>query len=94
VSVTGHPADPLVAAVAVIAAEVERRVLERLTERDEGGRWLRGAKEIADHVGCAPDRIYALSSARRIPVHRDGSALVAHTAELDAWLRDGGGRRP
>jgi hypothetical protein len=85
-----HPADALIEA---IVDEVERRVFERLAVAGEG-RWLRGAKAIADHIGCAPDRVFALSSAKRIPIHRDGSALVAHTAELDAWLRDGGGVRP
>jgi hypothetical protein len=88
--VNAHLADDLVAA---LVAEVERRVLERL-DAPATGRWLRGAQAIADHVGCAPDRIYALSSARRIPVHRDGSTLVARTDELDGWLRAGGGRRP
>ena len=85
-----HPADAL---VTYIADEVERRVLERLAVAGEG-RWLRGGKAIAAYLGCAPDRVYALSSAQRIPTHRDGSALVAHTAELDDWLRDGGGLRP
>ena len=28
------------------------------------------------------------------PGHRDGSALIASRAELDHWLRDGGGVRP
>jgi hypothetical protein len=85
-----HPADSLMDA---IADEVERRVLERL-DAAATGRWLRGARAIAEHVGCAPDRIYALSSARRIPTFRDGTTLVARSDELDAWLRDGGGRRP
>jgi hypothetical protein len=88
--VYAHPADPLVEA---IAAEVERRVLKRL-DTIATGRWLRGAHAIAEHVGCGIDRIYALSSAQRIPVSRDGTALVARSDELDAWLRDGGGRRP
>jgi hypothetical protein len=85
-----HPADALVAA---IADEVERRVLERLAVAGEG-RWLRGGQAIAAYLGCAADRVYALSSAQRIPTHHDGSTLVARTDELDAWLRDGGGLRP
>jgi hypothetical protein len=88
--VSAHPADGLVDA---IAAEVERRVLQRLAA-ERAGRWLRGASAIAEYVGCAPDRIYALSSARRIPTFRDGTTLVARSDELDGWLRDGGGRRP
>ena len=85
-----HPADAL---VTYIADEVERRVLERLAVAGEG-RWLRGGRAIAAYLGCGPDRVFALSSAQRIPTHHDGSALVANTAELDAWLRDGGGVRP
>jgi hypothetical protein len=38
-------------------------------------------------------RSYGLVSARRIPIHRDGSALIARRSELDAWLLNGGGTR-
>jgi hypothetical protein len=70
-------------------------VAELLTERQgEDGDWLRGAEAIADHIGAKRDRVYALSSAGRIPVERDGSALVAKRSELDAWLRNGGATRP
>ena len=71
------------------------RVLERLEglQRDEGG-WLRGAAAIAAYVAAPESRIYALSSAKRIPVHHDGSALVAKRSELDAWMLAGGGLRP
>jgi hypothetical protein len=83
------------ALVEAIADEVERRVMARLADRENGdGRWLRGAKAIADHLGCAPDRVWALSSAGRLPLHRDGAALLARTDELDRWVRDGGARRP
>jgi hypothetical protein len=57
-------------------------------------RWLRGAEQIAAYIAAPRSRVKALSSAGRIPVHHDGSALIARTSELDAWLRDGGGRRP
>lgn len=56
--------------------------------------WLRGADKIAEYVDCPRSRIYALASAGRIPIHRDGSALIARRSELDRWVRDGGGRRP
>jgi hypothetical protein len=56
--------------------------------------WLRGADRIAAYIDCRRSRVYALTSARRIPVHHDGSALVARRSELDQWLRDGGGLRP
>jgi hypothetical protein len=76
---------------------VAERVIELLAERQEldgGDRWLRGAKQIADYIAAPVSRVNALSSAKRIPVHHDGAALVAHTAELDEWIRDGGGIRP
>ena len=80
----------LVEAIAERAAEL---VLERQHSDDDG--WLRGAEQIAAYIGCAPDRIYALSSAGRMePVHRDGSALVARKSDLDGWITRGGGKRP
>ena len=57
-------------------------------------RWLRGADAIAAHIGAPRSRVYALASAGRIPVERDGSALIARESDLDNWLRDGGGKRP
>lgn len=56
--------------------------------------WLRGAERIAAYIDAPRSRVYALTSARRIPVHRDGSALIARRSELDKWLVQGGGRRP
>ena len=56
--------------------------------------WLRGAEAIARYIAAPTSRVYALSSAGRIPVQHDGSSLVARRSELDAWLGDGGGRRP
>ena len=60
----------------------------------EGARWLRGAEAVAAYIGAPRSRVYALASAGRIPVERDGSALVARTDDLDGWLRAGGGKRP
>ena len=57
-------------------------------------RWLRGAKAIAAYVDAPVSRVKALSSAGRIPVEKDGSALLAHTDDLDRWIREGGGKRP
>ena len=54
----------------------------------------RGADRIAAYIDCPRSRVYALTSARRIPVHHDGSALIARRSELDGWIREGGGRRP
>jgi excisionase family DNA binding protein len=83
--------------------ELDEAALAELAERlqpylapaqpvDEG--WLRGAEQIAAHIGCPRSRVYALTGAGRIPVHRDGTALLARKSELDAWLLNGGGRRP
>lgn len=61
-----------------------------------GAGWLRGAERIAAYIDAPTSRVYALANCNppRIPVERDGSALVAHTAELDSWVRAGGGKRP
>ena len=56
--------------------------------------WLRGAVRIASYLDCPVSRVYALASAGRIPVERDGSALIARRSELDAWVESGGARRP
>jgi hypothetical protein len=76
---------------------IAHRVAELLTEQSgesaEDG-WLRGAEKIGTYLDCPRSRVYALASARRIPIHRDGSALIARRSELDRWLLRGGGRRP
>jgi excisionase family DNA binding protein len=56
--------------------------------------WLRGAEKIAAYIDSPRSRVYALVSAGRIPVHKDGSALLASKRELDTWIRAGGARRP
>ena len=55
--------------------------------------WL-NVPEAAEYLRSPKSRIYALASVREIPVHRDGSRLLFHRDELDAWIRDGGGKRP
>jgi excisionase family DNA binding protein len=67
--------------------------LERFAQKGQVDGWLRGAEQIAAYIGAPRSRVYALVSAGRIPVERDGSALIARRSELDAWLRAGGGRR-
>lgn len=76
--------------------QLAERVAAKLGDRQPvaGDGWLRGADKIAEYVDCPRSRVYALASAGRIPIHRDGSALIARRSELDAWVRDGGGRRP
>jgi excisionase family DNA binding protein len=56
-------------------------------------RWLNVA-EAAEHLSCPASRLYALNSAGRIPVHRDGSRLLFDRNELDEWVRAGGATRP
>ena len=83
--------DELIERVAARAAEL---VADRSNGNGEG--WLRGADAIAEYVGAKRSRIYALATTTppRIPVHRDGSALVARRSELDKWIQGGGGLRP
>lgn len=84
-----------------IGEELVERIAQRAAEliqqkggnEDEDG-WLRGADKIATYIDSPRSRVYALVSARRIPVHHDGSALIARRSDLDGWLRSGGGRRP
>lgn len=82
--------DDLVEQIAARAAELVRQAGS--SDNDDG--WLRGADKIAAYIDSPRSRVYALVSARRIPVHHDGSALIARRSELDDWLRAGGGRRP
>ena len=84
-----------------VAEELVERIAQRAAEflADQSGEpaedgWLRGAERIAEYIDAPRSRVYALASARRIPVHRDGSALIARRSELDRWLLEGGGRRP
>lgn len=76
---------------------IARRAAKLMTEQsgepvNDG--WLRGAVRIAAYIDAPRSRVYGLASAKRIPVHHDGSALIARRSELDKWLLRGGGRRP
>jgi excisionase family DNA binding protein len=79
-------------ALDALADRLAPRLAARQPARDDG--WLRGADRIADYIDAPRSRVYALVSAGRIPVERDGSSLIARMSELDAWLRAGGGKRP
>jgi hypothetical protein len=81
-------------ALARLAERLRPYLSDRHVSADEG--WLRGADAIAAYIGSPSSRVYALNSCKpsRIPVHRDGSALIAKRSELDAWLEQGGGLRP
>jgi len=76
-----------------IAERAADLLAERQTEDTEDG-WLRGADRIAAYIDAPVSRVYSLSSAGRIPVEHDGSALVARRSELDAYVRSGGAKRP
>jgi hypothetical protein len=84
--------DDLFEAIAERAAEL---VAERRCATTDDG-WLRRADRIAAWIGAPVSRVYALAACKppRIPVHRDGSTLVAKRSDLDAWMRNGGGKRP
>jgi len=72
---------------------IAERVVELLAPKlDAPGEWLTAA-EAAEYLRCPPSRIYALSSAKRIPLHRDGSRLLFRRSELDTWVNAGGGKR-
>jgi hypothetical protein len=80
-----------------LVEEIAERAAELVASRQEkaaNGEWLRGAGRIAAYIDSPRSRVYALVSARRIPVHHDGTALIARRSELDAWLLSGGSRRP
>jgi len=89
-AISVNVADELVERIARRAAEL---VAEASGEPVDDG-WLRGAERIASYIDAPRSRVYALNSAKRIPVHHDGSALIARRSELDKWLLRGGGRRP
>lgn len=78
--------DELVEAVAQRAAEL-------VADRQAPSPWL-DVKGAAEYLACPTSRVYALTSASRIPHHRDGSRLLFRSDELDRWVRDGGARRP
>ncbi|HVX32559.1 MAG TPA: hypothetical protein VHA80_05400 [Solirubrobacterales bacterium] len=90
--------------MAALRVEIDEELIERIAERaaeligKRSGRaakdgWLRGADRIGAYIDAPRSRVYALASARRIPVHHDGSALIARRSELDRWLLQGGGIR-
>jgi excisionase family DNA binding protein len=77
--------------VEVIAARAAELMADRLAAESAPFLNVAGA---AEYLACAPSRIYALVSTRRIPHHRDGSRLLFRRSELDAWVRRGGAQRP
>ncbi len=72
---------------------IASRVAELLTPQSGPEPWI-GVGAAAEHLACGTSRIYALTSARRIPHRKDGSRLLFRRSELDAWIERGGDRRP
>ncbi len=79
-----------------LVEQVATRVAAILSDRqpaetDTGYLDVAGA---ADYLTCPTSRIYALVSANRLPVHRDGSRLLFDRTELRDYINHGGARRP
>jgi excisionase family DNA binding protein len=73
---------------------VDRRVEERLRERDADRREpdLLTVHEAAERIRAKPQRIYDLLSDGRLTRHKDGSRVLVSRRELDAHVGRGGGR--
>jgi excisionase family DNA binding protein len=76
-----------------LAERLAPRLTDRLSLVSSSTAWLT-VESAAEHLSCPKSRIYALTSARRIPHHRDGSRVLFDRHELDAWVRGGGATRP
>jgi excisionase family DNA binding protein len=81
------------AALEALAELIVPRLAGRIGSEQPAQRWL-DVGGAADYLRCPRSRVYALVSAGRIPVHRDGSRLLFDRPELDEWVRAGGAKRP
>jgi len=88
---------------AALLAELDDGALDALAERlaprlagraspQHPSPWLT-VQTAANHLSCPVSRIYALTSAKRIPHHHDGSRVLFDRHELDDWVRNGGATR-
>lgn len=76
---------------------IAERVASLLADRASGSRSDGGYLDVigaAEFLACPTSRVYALTSAGRLPVHRDGSRLLFDRGELRAYIANGGARRP
>lgn len=48
----------------------------------------------AAFLACPVSRVYSLTSAGRLPVHRDGTRLLFTRDELRDYVNAGGAKRP
>ena len=69
---------------------VAREELSKLeAEREcQPERWLT-SKHAADYLDMSLGRLHNLTSAGRIPVHREGGRLLFRRSELDEWVSSG-----
>ena len=74
--------------------QIAERVAAILAERETTTTGYIDVAAAAEFLACPVSRIYALTSANRLPVHRDGSRLVFDREELHAYVNNGGARRP
>jgi len=85
------------------AIELPPELVEHLAERaaaivaeriePESEPWI-GVEQAAEHLAAPVSRVYALASAGRVPLERDGSRLLFKRSRLDEWVRAGGAKRP
>jgi excisionase family DNA binding protein len=73
---------------------IAERVAERLSTREPDPAGFLDVAGAASFLACPLSRIYALTSAGRLPVYRDGSRLLFDPSELRAYVANGGARRP
>ena len=67
-----------------LAEQLAPLIADRLDTREQSP-WMT-VEETADYLRCKPKRIYDLLSQGRLPRHKDGSRVLLHRAELDAYL--------
>lgn len=70
----------------LVAERVAALVLDRLAgPATPSSPWLDVA-EAAAYLRCGKRHVYDLARDEQVPVHRDGTRLLFHRAELDAYL--------
>ncbi len=84
-----------------LAIAIPNDVLEQIVEQvrarlgheaaEPRSPWLT-ADEAAEYLRCKTSRIRKLSSAERIPKHREGGRVLYRRDELDAFVMGGGAR--
>jgi excisionase family DNA binding protein len=73
-------------ALDTLAPALAERVAGLLGERIAARSPWMTVDEAAEYLRCAPKRIYDLTSQGRLPRHKDGSRVLLHRDELDAYV--------